>query len=177
MEGKGGKRMKMCKKSEGRKILSIWVRQCTIYCFFLLFFPTTQLFFYGCIENPSNAQENRETNVDLAKAIVGKWKVTNPGYKNEKANGVVTFKSDGTYTIESGYFEAGGSWDTPPVTSGKYFIVENVAIGFIYDNAELSPDLKVNRFALVISKEADKFIISVIGHSHGVEILERIISP
>lgn len=53
----------------------------------------------------------QEINPDLKKTIVGAWKVTNLGHN---LTGTVTFKADGNYTIDTGYFEAGGSWMPSP---------------------------------------------------------------
>jgi hypothetical protein len=124
---------------------------------------------------PGNLEEVlAQTNPDLKKLIVGTWNVKNIGLAKA---GVVTFAQDGTYTIDSGYFEAGGSWytmgaeGTPPPSRGTY-TVDGDIIAFVYDgwaNAELP----VSRFALVIRKRTDEFSISIQGHTHGVEILTR----
>lgn len=109
-----------------------------------------------------------ETNVGLGRSIVGKWNVTNIG-KNK--TGVVTFREDGTYTIESGYFEGGGSFLN--YTDGTYFVRGDV-IAFTYTGWDTST-VPVSRLAIVFYKKPHTMTISTQGHSHGVEVLDRII--
>lgn len=103
-----------------------------------------------------------ESNIDLSKKIVGRWSVTSIGY-NPNKTGVVNFMSDGTYSIESGYFEAGGSWTG--VTTGKYSVSRNI-IAFTYTGWDPAA---VSRFGMVIYKKPDKITTFVLGHSNGVE--------
>jgi len=109
----------------------------------------------------------------LKPLLVGTWKVTNLG---QNKGGTVTFNSDGTYTIDSGYFEAGGSWwnavGTAPA-KGTYTVRGDI-IGFLYDGwSAKNPTIPVSRFGLVIRKRPKEISLSVQGHSHGVEILEK----
>lgn len=76
----------------------------------------------------------------------------------------MNFMSDGTYTIESGYFEAGGSWTQ--VTTGKYNVSRNI-ISFTYTAWDPAT---VSRFGMVIYSKPNKITTVVLGHSNGVEL-------
>ncbi|RJP78174.1 MAG: hypothetical protein C4522_13430 [Desulfobacteraceae bacterium] len=108
-----------------------------------------------------------ETNADLTLILPGKWNTTNLG---QQKSGEVTFNDDGTYEINSGYFEAGGSWDD--VTIGTFSIYGNI-IAFAYSNLDNSIR-PVSRFALIVHKRPNKLTIAVQGHTHGIEVLEKV---
>jgi hypothetical protein len=114
-----------------------------------------------------------ETNVDVKKGLVGTWTVTNLGQTSggQPKTGTVTFDAAGTYTVDSGYCEACGSWSMPPATSGRWFVEGNI-IGFTYDGWT-AQDLPVSRFAIVVHKRPNKIVYSIQGHTHGVERMER----
>ena len=108
-----------------------------------------------------------EANLDLEKHIVGRWNVTNIG---TNATGVVKFSSDGTYNIESGSFTGGGSWYD--ATHGSYEVIGNI-IGMTYNNWTAT-DYAYSRFSLVLHKRMDTVTIATQGHTHGIEVFERI---
>lgn len=115
-----------------------------------------------------------ETNVQLSAILPGKWHSLNLG---RQKTAEVTFNADGTYKIDSGYFEAGGSWCNDAtvfvhVYEGTYTIHDDI-IAFYYKgwNTDVS---YVSRFALVLYKRPNKLTIAVQGHTHGVELLEKV---
>jgi hypothetical protein len=135
----------------------------SILCFALLALPA--------VAEPAFAPSHEDA--QLAARLVGRWQVQNVGMGKQ---GVVTFAKDGTYKLESGYFEAGGSWSTNAdtgvgVTGGKYTVQEGV-IGFTYDT--WGADLPFSRLAVVLSQSRKHIVISTQGHTHGVEALTRI---
>lgn len=58
------------------------------------------------------------------------------------------------------------------IVSGEFKIVENTAITFKYDN---SRDNDSNdRYAVVIKATSEKIVLSLVAHSHALEVLEKI---
>lgn len=122
----------------------------------------------GDIESGNVEDALTETNVDLASIIPGTWITKNLG---KLQNGQVIFYEDGTYEIDSGYFEAGGSfWNN--TTSGNYLIHDDI-IAFTYAGWDTDSG-PVSRFGLVIYKRPNKMTIVVQGHTHGIELLEKV---
>ncbi|MFN7979515.1 MAG: hypothetical protein U0P30_15375 [Vicinamibacterales bacterium] len=105
---------------------------------------------------------------DITESIVGTWAVANVG---TGAAGQVTFGSNGTYVVDSGAFEAGGTWAGNG--SGTYQVVDQgSAVLFHYANSTAT--LPWNRIAVVQCGAADRIVTSVAGHTHGYERLTRI---
>jgi hypothetical protein len=104
---------------------------------------------------------------DLETVLVGTWSVDNVG---DGLVGQVTFAGDGTYTIDSGDYSAGGSWF--PATSGTWTIVAERNIGFVYDGW-VNP-APFSRFALVQCAGEDEIVHHLQGHTHDLEILTRV---
>ena len=98
--------------------------------------------------------------------IVGTWSVENVG---EGTTGQVTFTSDGSYTINSGTYNAGGTWFG--ATLGTYEVVADGAIAFTYSNWALPQP--VSRIAIVQCASPRNIVHFVIGHTHDLEILTR----
>ncbi len=57
------------------------------------------------------------------------------------------------------------------VTKGSYSVQGDI-ISFVYEGWNTAA-LPVSRFALVIRKRPDELSIAVQGHTHGIEVLER----
>lgn len=95
--------------------------------------------------------------------LPGTWAVVNHG-RGEA--GVVTFKSDGSYTVDSGTYNAGGTIKGD--TSGTYKIFPGCAIGFRYGT---SPTF--NRIAVVRTASANQIVHFLMATSHEYEELKR----
>lgn len=104
---------------------------------------------------------------DVTDILAGTWTVTNHG---QGETGQVTFNADGSYTIDSGTYEAGGTFTSN--VSGTYQVAENGgAILFHYDNS--TSDLPWNRIAMIQCGTVDRIATFVLGHTHGYEVLTR----
>lgn len=105
---------------------------------------------------------------DLASVIEGTWDVDNVG---QGTTGQVTFAADGTYTIDSGTYNAGGTWFG--ASSGTWEVVAGgSALGFTYSGwANPQP---FSRFAWVQCAGEDEVVHFVLGHTHDVEVLTRL---
>ncbi|HEX9668530.1 MAG TPA: hypothetical protein VGC93_03500 [Thermoanaerobaculia bacterium] len=101
---------------------------------------------------------------DVADTIEGTWSVANEG---TGTSGQVTFNGDGTYTIDSGTYNAGGSFLGK--TSGTYEALDGGAIAFTYQGSS-----SVDRIAVVQCASEDEIIHFVMGHTHDYEILTRV---
>lgn len=104
---------------------------------------------------------------DLETVLVGTWSVDNVG---QGTVGQVTFAGDGSYTIDSGDYQAGGSWF--PATSGTWSVAEERSVAFVYDGW-VNP-APVSRFALVQCAETDRIVHHTQGHTHDLEVLTRV---
>jgi hypothetical protein len=105
---------------------------------------------------------------ELASVIEGTWEVANVGHGS---TGQVTFATDGTYTIDSGEYNAGGSWF--PASSGTWEVVAGgSAIGFTY--AGWGGAQPFSRLAWVQCAEEDEIVHFVLGHTHDLEVLTRV---
>lgn len=109
-----------------------------------------------------------ETNIDMPAHIIGTWEVRNIA-KDE--NGIVTFNESGTYTIDSGKFDNGGSWWSDNNGRGTYTVYGDL-ISFLYDGWSYS-GYKASRVGMIIYKRPGEFILVRLGASHGVEILTK----
>lgn len=87
----------------------------------------------GALQQQINELQGHVQNISacsqVVDTIVGTWGVANVG---TGLSGQVTFRADGTYTIDSGTYNAGGSWFG--ATSGTYRIAEGIAVAFTYSN-------------------------------------------
>lgn len=101
---------------------------------------------------------------DLSGKIVGKWDVKNHG---TGAVGQVSFKTDGTYTIDTGSYNAGGTWNG--ATSGKYKTLPAGGIAFSYGAGS-----NINRIAATQFASSTRIVHVTLGHSHDDEELIRI---
>lgn len=118
----------------------------------------------------ANAQTgNRGINcswsINLRKSIVGTWSVENFG---AGTTGQVTFAADGSYTIDSGIYNAGGSF--AQATSGAYEILPGEAIAFTYSDATIAD----RRIAVVQCASRHSIAHFVMGHTHDYEVLTRV---
>lgn len=95
--------------------------------------------------------------------VVGTWDVTNHGLGQ---TGKVTFKADGTYTVHSGTYSAGGTWMGR--TSGTYKALPGGAIAFTYTGSTT-----VSRIALIRCATRDRIVHALMGHTHDYEELVR----
>jgi hypothetical protein len=107
------------------------------------------------------------TCVDVSGVIVGTWSVANAG---KGTSGQVTFNANGTYTIDSGTYNAGGSF--LGASSGTYAVLPGGAIAFTYSGWVSPPP--VSRIAVVRCASEDEISHFVMGHTHDYEILTRI---
>jgi hypothetical protein len=104
---------------------------------------------------------------DVSKVIVGTWSVANAGMGT---SGQVTFNANGTYTIDSGTYNAGGSFLGE--SSGTYEVLSGGAIAFTYSGWTSPPP--VSRIAVVTCAGKDEISHFVMGHTHDYEVLTRI---
>lgn len=95
--------------------------------------------------------------------LVGTWDVMNYGVGK---TGRVTFNADNTYTIDSGTYNAGGTWLS--ATWGTYKTLPGGAIAFTY-----GANTRVNRIAAVQCATRDRIVHFVLAHSHDYEELVR----
>ena len=101
---------------------------------------------------------------DVSEQIVGTWNVANAG---TGATGQVTFNNDGTYTINSGTYNAGGSFLGK--TSGTYQTLTGGAIAFTYAGSS-----GVDRIAVVQCATDTQIVHFLMGHTHDYEVLTRV---
>jgi hypothetical protein len=104
-----------------------------------------------------------DCSTDLS-GIRGTWTVANQA---TGTSGEVTFNSDGTYTIHSGTYNAGGSFLGK--TSGRYSLLDGGAIAFKYAGSAT-----VDRIAVVQCAQANKISHFVMGHTLDYETLNRV---
>ena len=102
--------------------------------------------------------------IDISESVVGTWNVLN---EESGATGQVTFNADGTYTINSGMYNAGGSFLGE--TNGTYRVLTGGAIAFTYDG-----NTEVDRIAVVQCATDDQIVHFVMGHTHDYEVLTRV---
>jgi hypothetical protein len=105
--------------------------------------------------------------IDVSETIVGTWSVANAG---TGTSGQVTFNANGTYTIDSGTYNAGGAFLGE--TSGAYAVLPGGAIGFTY--AGWAGPQPVSRIAVVQCASEDEINHFVMGHTHDYETLTRV---
>jgi hypothetical protein len=98
--------------------------------------------------------------------IVGTWAVTNQG---SGTAGQVTFKTDGSYTIDSGTYNAGGTWSKS--SSGTYKVLAGGAIGFLYTGWTFATPF--SRIAVVQCAGKSQIVHFIMGHTHDYEVLTR----
>ena len=99
--------------------------------------------------------------------LEGTWQSNNVG---RAVSGQVTFKPDGSYAIDSGTYNAGGTWFG--VSKGTYEIVDSgKAIAFRYAGAP--PDAAVSRIAIVECGSKNHLSHFSMGHSDDYEMLTR----
>lgn len=104
---------------------------------------------------------------DLASVIPGTWDVDNVGLGT---TGEVTFATDGSYTVGSGTYNAGGSWFG--AASGTWEVVAGgSAIGFTYTG--WAGGQPFSRLAWVQCAGEDEVTHFVLGHTHDLEVLSR----
>jgi hypothetical protein len=111
-----------------------------------------------------NALPTAPACIDVSSTIVGTWNVANAG---TGASGQVTFNSGGTYVINSGTYNAGGSFLGK--TSGTYQTLTGGAIAFTYAGSS-----GVDRIAVVQCATNTSVAHFVMGHTHDYEILTRV---
>jgi hypothetical protein len=118
-------------------------------------------------ESPDSPSHGETCKADGSFNLVGTWTVTNHGHG---ATGKVTFKSDGSYTIDSGTYNAGGTWNRS--TSGTYGTLPGGAIGFKYTGWTFPSAF--SRIAVVRCASANQIVHYTLGHSHDYESLSRV---
>jgi len=156
--------------------------------------------FYDSIQSGNEATSLTSGNVQSAldegfvnvhNSIVGTWNVCNIGHMK---TGQVEFKSDGTFEVLQGTYNAGGTFiqSAPSPTgapaidagtsnllyqtstsayTGTYRVYENAAIGFQYDH--MSSNLGFYRAAIIINARPNKIVHFLLGHTHDLEVLTR----
>lgn len=125
--------------------------------------PQVQLSSLSGSHDPSDGPSGGPCGCKELPSLVGTWTVTNYGMGT---TGQVTFKSDHTYTVDSGTYNAGGTWAGK--SSGTYKTLPGGAIAFTYDSSA-----SVNRIAVGQCLSKDQIVHFVMGHTHDYEQLDR----
>lgn len=111
-----------------------------------------------------NALSGASSCTDISASIVGTWSVSNPA---TGTSGQVTFSPGGSYTINSGTYNAGGTFLGK--TSGTYQVLQGGAIAFTYAGSA-----GTDRIAVVQCATSNRIIHFLMGHTHDYEILTRV---
>jgi len=148
------------------------------------------------------ARAQAPATTDAGPRLAGHWHVVNAASKQE---GELTFRADGSYSIDGGQSEVAGSWlakgearwrdrsregggsgEVEPLAGGSYELVEGTILLLWYERPSswtsppegaLERSGGPTRVALVIVKGPDKLVVALQGHTHGVEVWTRTDSP